>query len=314
MYQKLLKLIKKHKTIIIHRHSKPDGDAMGAQIGLKEALLHNFPTKKIYAVGDSTPRYDFIGKVDLIVDKLYAKALVVVLDTAEPSLISDERYKTGAALVKIDHHVLKTNFGDLEIVDTSFESACGLVAHILLSTKLKINDLAAQALFTGLITDSGRFLYDSVTSRTFDIASKLLEKGAIPGDAYSKLYQDDLKTIRLRAKLGLKFIVTDNKVAYLKNTKEEIKDYDVDFQTISRGMINLMSGIKEVDTWANFSEAEENKIIAEFRSNKYDINKIATKYGGGGHKKASGATLPSWLVVEDVIKELNELAKEKEND
>lgn len=314
MYQKLLKLIKKHKVIIIHRHTKPDGDAMGGQIGLKETLIHNFPGKKIYAVGDNAPRYDFIGKMDNIVDKLYAKALVIVLDTAEPTLISDERYKTGAVLVKIDHHILKTNFGDLEIVDSSFESICGLLTYILLNLKLKINNVAAQALFTGLVTDCGRFLYDSVSARTFDLASKLLEKGAIPGDTYSELYQDDLKTVRLRAKLGLKFIVTDSRVAYLKNTQKDIKEAETDVQTISRGMINLMAGIREIDTWANFTETEDGKIIAEFRSSKYDVNKVATKYGGGGHKKASGATLPTWAVVDDVIKELNKLKEGQEND
>ncbi|MGI6710177.1 MAG: DHH family phosphoesterase [Bacilli bacterium] len=310
MYQNLLKIIKKHRTIIIHRHSKPDGDALGAQIGLKQALIDNFPDKKIYAVGDASPRYDFIGRMDNIIDGLYQRALVIVLDTAEPVLISDERYKMGAFLVKIDHHILKVNYGDLEIVDTSFESVCGLVANILFSLKLKVSAQTAQALFTGIITDSGRFLYDSVTPRTFEIASKLLEKGVNPSLIYGELYQDDLKTVRLRAALGLKFVVTASRVAYLKNTQKDILEAGTDIQTISRGMINLMSGIKEVDTWANFTESEDGKIIAEFRTSKYDVNKIAVKYGGGGHKKASGATLENWDMVDRVIEELNNLKEE----
>lgn len=310
MYQNLLKTIKKYRTIIIHRHSKPDGDALGAQVGLKQALIDNFPDKKIYAVGDASPRYEFIGKMNNIVDALYQKALVIVLDSAEPALISDERYKTGVFLVKIDHHILKVSYGDIEIVDPSFESTCGLIAHILFNLKLKVSPLASQALFTGLITDSGRFLYDSVTSRTFEIAAKLLDKGANPTLIYGELYQDDLKTVRLRAAMGLKFIVTDSRVAYLKNTQKDIIEAGVDIQTISRGMINLMAGIKEIDTWANFTETEDGKIIAEFRTSKYDVNKIAVKYGGGGHRKASGAILDNWDVVACVIEELNNLKEE----
>ena len=89
-----LELLKKYDTVIIHRHTNPDGDAMGSQIGLKNLLLDNFPEKKVYAVGDGAGRFSFMdGSVmDEISDETYRGALAVILDSAEHSLVSDDRY------------------------------------------------------------------------------------------------------------------------------------------------------------------------------------------------------------------------------
>lgn len=89
-----LELLKKYDTVIIHRHTNPDGDAMGSQIGLKNLLLDNFPEKKVYAVGDGAGRFSFMdGSVmDEIPDETYKGALAVILDSAEHSLVSDDRY------------------------------------------------------------------------------------------------------------------------------------------------------------------------------------------------------------------------------
>ena len=161
MYNKILKQIREAKTIIIHRHSRPDGDALGSQIGLKEAIKATFPRKEVYAVGDMTARYMFMGKMDEVEDEKYKDALVFVLDTSEQSMISDERYKSGKYLIKIDHHLQKENFGDIELVDSSYESCCGLVAFLVDRIRLKQTDYGAKSLFTGMVTDSGRFRYDS---------------------------------------------------------------------------------------------------------------------------------------------------------
>ncbi len=122
MYNKILKQIREAKTIIIHRHARPDGDALGSQIGLKEAIKNTFPRKEVYAVGDTTSKYDFIGEMDEVSDEKYQDAVVFVLDSSEQSLISDERYKKGKTLIKIDHHIAKESFGDIELVDSSYES------------------------------------------------------------------------------------------------------------------------------------------------------------------------------------------------
>lgn len=308
MYSKMFEEIQKYERIIIHRHFRPDGDALGSQIGLKEALKFNYPNKEIYAVGDSSERLGFIGELDIIDDSLYKDALVFVLDTPEESMISDERYKTGKTLIKIDHHIQRNSYGDIEIIDTSYESCASLVADILISGNLKINTVSAKALFTGIVTDSGRFRYDSVTPKTFIIASKLLETNFSMADIYSKLYVEDIKIVKLRSLFTLKFKTTKNNVAYIMTTKEEVKEHDVDIFTISRGMVNTMSGIKGIDIWVNFTEDEANNVvIAEIRSSKYNINQIATKYGGGGHLLASGASLKSFDEARSMLEDLDRL-------
>lgn len=315
MYSKIYEEIKKHEVIIIHRHSRPDGDALGSQIGLREALKEYYPNKEVYAVGDSSERLSFIGDLDTIPDTKYKDALVIVLDTPEEVMISDERYKTGKILIKIDHHIPRNSFGDLEIIDTSFESCASLVCDIIFSKNDKLNEKAASCLFTGIVTDSGRFRYDSVNSKTFQIASKLLESNFSMSDIYSKLYIEDLKIVRLRSMFTLKFNLTNNNVAYIMTTKDELKEYGVDFFTASRGMVNTMSGIKGIDIWVNFTEDENNNVVvAEIRSTKYNINQIATKYGGGGHLLASGASLKNFEEAKNMLDDLDKLVEVEINE
>lgn len=310
MYKMFLKKIKEFGTIIIHRHSRPDGDAMGSQIGLKEAILATYPYKKVYAVGDENKKFSFVGKVDEISDDVYKNALVIVLDSSEVNMINDDRYKNGKYLIKVDHHISKSNYGDLNIVDTSEVSCASLIAKLIFKNNMKLSNVGARALFTGIVTDSGRFRYDSVTSDTFSIASKLLKYDFDMSDIYNNLYIEDLSIVKLRAILVSKFEISKKNVAYLKNTKQDIKNYNVDIFTISRGMVNIMSGIKDIDIWVNFTEDENGKVITEIRSSKYNINQVAVKYGGGGHKLASGCTINSFDECDNVIKDLEDLVVE----
>ena len=161
-----------------------------------------------------------------------------------------------------------------------------------METGLKLNSEAAKALYTGMITDSGRFKYDSTTSQTFRVAAFLMEHKFSTTDIYRNLYSDEFKYIKLRAQFVMKVEFTKNNVAYIYTTRDELDKYDADIFSISRGMVGVMSDIKGVDVWANFTETDDG-ILCEIRSSAYNINPIAKKYGGGGHAKASGATLKS---------------------
>ena len=310
MFEKILELIKEYNTIIIHRHKNPDGDAYGCQIGLKEILKANFPEKKILAVGDASARFSFMeGSVmDEVADDEYANALAIVLDTSASALISDERYKTAKATARIDHHIFCENICTIEVTDTSYESCCGLIAELALESGLKLTPLAAKSLYTGMITDSGRFRYDSTSANTFRLASFLMSEKFDTNDIYSNLYADDFSFIRLRAQFVLKIQFTDYRVAYIYTPLEEAKSYGVDSFTISRGMVNTMSEIRGVDIWVNFTETEDG-VLTEIRSSKFNINPIAVKYGGGGHAKASGATLKSREEAMSMLEDLNAFNK-----
>lgn len=307
-----LELLKKYDTVIIHRHTNPDGDAMGSQIGLKNLLLENFPEKKVYAVGDGAGRFSFMdGSVmDEIPYETYKGALAVILDSAEHSLVSDDRYTLAEKTLRIDHHIFCEKFADVEIVETAFESCAGLVTHLAREWGLTINTSAAKALFTGIVTDSGRFRYDSTTPRTFSDAAFLLEKGFNPTEIYDKLYVDDFSMIKMRAGFVLDIRFTKNNVAYIYSDRKKVDSLGVSDFTVSRGMVNVMAEIRGVDVWVNFTESTDGTVLAELRSRNLDINKIAVKYGGGGHLKASGASLKDKAQAMEMLADLDKLVGE----
>jgi phosphoesterase RecJ-like protein len=310
MFTELLEKIKEFDTVIIHRHSNPDGDALGSQIGLKNIIKENFPEKKVYAVGDMTARFSFMedSEMDAIDDGVYTDALAIVLDTSASALISDERYKNAKATARMDHHIYCEKICDIEITDTSYESCCGLITEFAIRTGLRLNPLAAKSLYTGMVTDSGRFRYDSTTSQTFRLASRLLEEKFDTGEVYAGLYADDFNHVRLRAQFILKIQFTEENVGYIYTDKEELAGYGVSTFTISRGMVGTMGDLRGVDIWVNFTETDEG-VLAELRSSKYNINTVAVKYGGGGHMKASGATLKSREEAMAVLEDLNEIIR-----
>jgi phosphoesterase RecJ-like protein len=311
MFQELLNEIKNHQTIIIHRHKNPDGDDLGSQLGLKCIIKENFPEKTVYVVGDSAGHYGFMdgSTMDEIADEVYTDALAIVLDTSARHLISDERYPTAHRTARMDHHIFVEKICDVEVTDTSYESCCGLVTDFALQCGLRLCPCCAKALYTGMITDSGRFRYDSTSSQTFRLASALMEQKFDTNEIYRNLYADDFSKIRLKAQFVLKIRFTDCNVAYIYTTKEELAELNVDTFTVSRGMVGTMSDIRGVDIWVNFTETEQG-VLCELRSSKYNINPIAVKYGGGGHAKASGATVASKEIAMQMLSDLDALTKE----
>lgn len=310
MFEAIHNLIVKYPRIIIHRHKTPDGDALGSQMGLKLLLSDNYPDKEILAVGDMMPRYSFmeISPLDSIDDSAYEGALAIVLDCGAAALISDERYTMAAATARIDHHVFAEKITDEEVIDTSFESCCGMIAAMAMECGWKMSKKAAMSLYTGMVTDSGRFRYDSTTSRTLRLASFLMEQSFDTNEIYRNLYSEDLSFIQLRAKYVLKIQTTEQGVAYIYTPREEAASYGVDDFTLSRVMVGVMGDLRGIHSWVNFTESE-NGVLCEIRSNRYNINPIATKYGGGGHQKASGATLKNRDEAMALLNDLNSLSE-----
>lgn len=310
MFEAILEKIKKYQRIIIHRHNNPDGDALGSQIGLKNIIKDSFPGKEVLVVGDEAGRFSFMegSKMDEVSDDMYKGALAIILDTSASALISDSRYKLAECTARIDHHIFCEKIADIEVTDTSYESCCGLITAFAMESELVVSTLAAKSLYTGMVTDSGRFRYDSTTAQTFRLAAFLRERDFDTNDIYRNLYSDDFKFIRLRAQFVLKINFTDDGVAYIYTTKDELEGYGVDTFSISRGMVGTMSEIRGVDAWVNFTETDAG-VLAELRSSKYNINPIAVKYSGGGHAKASGATLKDREQAMAMLEDLNTIVK-----
>ena len=311
MFKKILEEIKKFDTIIIHRHFNPDGDAMGSQIGLKHILKDSFPQKQIFAVGDNAGHYSFMDDsvMDEVSDDTFKNALSIILDCGSKSLISDERFTLSKKTIRIDHHTYSGCFTDFEVIDSKSESCCGQITRMAMENNLKVSSLAARSLFTGMVTDSGRFRYDSTSAESFREAAFLMERDFDINEIYQNLYADDFKMKQLRAEFILKIKLTAKNVAYIYTTKEELDALDTDTFSISRGMVNTMADIKGVEIWANFTETDSG-ILCELRSGKKSIVHIAVKFGGGGHAKACGATLTSKQQVMEMLSDLDKMMED----
>lgn len=311
MYEDILSKVMGYQNIIIHRHAKPDFDAIGSQVGLKEILAENFPNKHIYVVGDQN-RFDMENDMQTIPNELYQNALVFILDVAVKHMVSDERYKLAKEVIVIDHHKNACDIENVSILlsDATFSACAELITDMALELNLKINPRAASFLYAGMVTDTGRFQWMHKPDRVFLIASMLTGMGAKTTELYDFLYVENLESKQMKNYFSNRFVFEDG-VAYLKNDKDVFEKFKVDVFTVSRGMVNLAAGIDDIKIWLNFTiDPEKNIILGEFRSRGIKIVDIAKKYGGGGHEQACGASLTSWEQVDQVIEDYKQLLKE----
>lgn len=304
----IIKKIKEYDSIVIFTHSSPDFDAIGAQFGLAYSLKGTYPEKKIYTSGETGKRYEGLVTLDNPSDEIIEKSLAIAVDSAATHLLSDQRFSKSPFVIKIDHHIDREPFGDLSYVNTSMSAACEMIAEMIFSHDMYTDLKTAEMLMYGLVTDSGRFLYSSVSGQTFETAARLIGYGIDLDSMYTRLYEEDISIRRLRGRFMTLFEVTENGVAYMKNERKFVEESGIDAFTISRGMVNTMKDLKGVPIWVNFTQ-DDDGIIVDIRSKGHPVNEIASKYGGGGHRRASGALLKDWEEVDRMLKDLDDMAK-----
>ncbi|WP_456364232.1 DHH family phosphoesterase [Priestia aryabhattai] len=300
----VLNIINEYSTIIIHRHIFPDPDALGSQCGLKNIIKESFPHKNVYVVGEEVEELKFICRMDDIPDHIYKDALVIVCDTANLLRISDKRYTLGSYIIKIDHHPNCEPYGDLAWVDPSYSSTSEMIMDLFLSNKdtMTLNAEAARMLYTGIVGDTGRFLYRGTTVQTMEYTAELMKYDFDPQQIYSTLYRKKRNTAKLQGTLLLNYEQTSNGVAYFKITQQILNEFNVDRITASN-LINTLADIEGNKVWALFVEYPE-YIRVRISSAGTVINHIASRFNGGGHPLASGATVYSWQEADDLIRAL----------
>jgi phosphoesterase RecJ-like protein len=306
--ERILNKIKEYNTIIIHGHKRPDGDCYGSQFGLKNLIQTSFPDKKVYVVGEKSAFVDFVGQLDIISDETYRGALSIVVDTAVEDRISDSRYVMGTEIIKIDHHIPVDDYGIIRWVDTSFPSCAQMIAYFYYKFRdeLKITLEGAIAMYTGIVTDTGRFRFRGVSELTHQLAGLMIAHGVDVEYIDGKLGIETLDMISLKGYVYSNFM-TANGFVYLRMTRDIIEKYNVtDEQAAS--MVGLLGGIEGFPVWALFIEYP-GEIRIRLRSNGPTIDQLANKYGGGGHAKAAGAKLNSWDEFPAFIKDVEEVVR-----
>ena len=301
----IIELIKQYETIIIHRHVRPDPDALGSQAGLKEIIKASFPEKNVYIVGEDNPEFEFLVKMDEITDDTYKGALVIICDTANTPRIDDERYHLGEKLIKIDHHPNVDEYGDMLWVNTEASSTSEMIFELFdhgRSLGLKLTDEGARLLYGGIVGDTGRFLFPSTTKKTFNYAAELVAYDFDRPELYQNLYNVEKHILRLKGYILQEFDMFDSGVCAVKLTKEILDKFGVTPDETGQ-LINTLGDVKGIKAWAFFIE-EDDIIRARLRSKGPVINEVAAKYNGGGHPLASGATVYSWDEAEKLISDL----------
>ena len=315
--KKILDKIKQHDRIIITRHFRPDGDGIGSTKGLAGILKLSFPQKEVYVLNEDSSQYlAFLGGEDApIDDEKYADALVIVCDTATTDRISNKKYALGKELIKIDHHIDVKPYGDLSWVEEERSSLCEMIADFWLTFKdeLKIDEEAATCIFTGMVTDSGRFKFSSVDGDTMRRAAALLDVGINTEWIYSNLNLDDFDVFKFEAYVYKKMKISKNGVAYIYVDKAMQKKFKLTNEQASN-VVSYLDGIKGAIVWLAFIQNASGSIRVRLRSRFVTINALAEKYGGGGHDKASGATVHSKKEMKQMLSDADELVKNyKEN-
>ena len=311
MKRQSIDTIAAYETIIIHRHVRPDPDAYGSQLGLKELILANYPEKKVFAVGDHDASLTFMAQPDQVADAVYEHALVIVTDTANTERVDDQRYTKGKMMIKIDHHPNDDAYGDLLWVDTTASSCSEMIYELYEEGKevanWQLSDTAARLLFAGIVGDTGRFQFPSTTAKTFKVAADLITYDFDRNQIFDGMYEMEQKLLNLQGYIYQNFKMDEYGAAHVKLTKELLAEHDIVPSEASL-LVGCLGSVKGICSWVVFIE-EEDQIRVRLRSKGPIINTLAKEFNGGGHPLASGATAYSWKEADDVIIRLQEICK-----
>jgi phosphoesterase RecJ-like protein len=309
-WQKAFELINKNKKFLIMSHKNPDGDSIGSEIALALALLKL--DKKIYIYNSEPPpeRYSKFPKASLIKTekKNFEEDVTIVVDCAEIGRIGEikDSIDFSKPLINIDHHIGNTKFGTVNVLKPDHSSTAEII-YQLIKNEIKMDNEIATYLYIGILTDTGAFRYPNTTSHSLRVASELVAYGVIASqvsefiwftdpEARIKLLGDVLGTMNLYDKISI--MTVTNEMLKKHGAKEEDTEEFIDY-----GL-----SIKGIETAAIIKERADGMLKVSLRSkNSIPVQELAAKYGGGGHRTASGFT-----IKRDIESFKDELKKELE--
>ena len=311
---KIYKEIKKYNEIVIARHIGPDPDAIASEIALRDSILLTFPNKKVYAIGAGVAKFKSYGSLNHPNYNELDKVLLIVLDVPNMGRIDGIENLKYDHILKIDHHPKEDIEANVEWIDEKKSSTCQMVSELILNTHLKLNQKIAENLFLGIVSDSERFSLKNTTPETFDTVSALIKASNIDFTSlYDILYTRPFSEHKFIAYITNNLVIDENKLGYIKISDATLKEYNVDIASPSN-LINGYNFIEELLVWIFITEdVKNNQYKISIRSRGPIINKIASKYNGGGHKFACGARLQTMEEVDNLIHELSMACQEYEN-
>lgn len=306
MKNEIIKYITDSKTILILGHTKPDGDCVGACLAMARYILNQFYNKEVNIyLKDIPSTYDYLNFQDLIINqpKYDVYDLTIALDCADIERIGDKRYFENAKkTINIDHHISNTKFGHINYIKI-VSSTCEIIYELI--TSKNITKKIAQAIYTGIIYDTGIFRHQTTTKKTLQIASELIEFDINFSKIIDKLFYE--KTYKQNKLLGVALanskLILNDKCIYSYISNNEVKKLNIKSGD-TEGIIDQLRSTIGVLCAYFIYEVEPNKFKISFRSNDIvDVCKIAKIYNGGGHIRAAGCSVEG--EIENVINDIN---------
>ncbi len=321
---KFYKYLEKYEKFIITSHENPDGDAIGSEYALCSHLIKCGKKAQILTCESLPDKYKFMDKNNLIniiseeqqIPEDIGDHLLVIIDTNTP-------YNTGniytfleekiSDIFIIDHHENPDEDGDIKeynCIETDASSSCEIVYHIIKNSKLN-NEITfdmAQAMFSGIVYDTGSFIYPKTSALTLAIAASLVEKGVNPSSVYSQMYESNsLSSLKLQSKVfsDIEFY-HDHQIALQIMTKDTLKLFNALYED-GDTIINIPLKCRDIKISVFFKENYKNVMRCSMRSkNSLDVASIARSFGGGGHTTAAGfkCNEPLETIKKKVLKEL----------
>lgn len=310
IYEEILQ----YPTIVVHRHTSPDPDALGSQAGLARSLSEKFPEKRILCAGENDEGdLAWINRMDQVKADDYQGALVITTDTANTERISNKLYDRGDFLIKIDHHPDVDPYADMSYVDPNASSASQIIADFINKEDMPLTEEVAFPLYAGIVGDTGRFMYPATSAHTFEIVAQLTKTGIDISKIARNISDVSFAQAKLQASVMNYMKVDPSGAACAILTQDRLKKLGVNSEQTDC-TVSTPGRIKDVIAWNVFVEKPDGTFRVHYRSKGPVINKLAAKHNGGGHDLASGANAKDMDEVKQIFAELVQVTRKYDKD
>lgn len=310
----IISAIENAPTICIFRHINPDHDALGSQYGLLTWIKETYPDKQVFACGFHTTIKGIVYPEAVEVsDDIIEQSLAIILDSANQERIDDQRFSLAKSRIKIDHHPLVDDYGDLKWVDIAMSSTCEMISTMLMeTTKQSLSYDVSRYLLAGMMTDTLMFSIRSTTSHSLIIAGYLLESGVSINELHQKLFTTSLHEFKYINFIKNKAKVMHGNILAAFITNDELVEYGM-HPNLAKEYIYALANITEIEVWALFIEIKVDDqwlFNGSLRSKRATINTIASQYNGGGHALAAAVKHVTLDQAQHIVQLAHEATKE----
>jgi phosphoesterase RecJ-like protein len=313
---KINTIISDNKYFLITSHKDPDGDSLGSQIAFYNVLKKIGKEVCVFNQGSMPDKYKFLDTENIIkfsADSLPFKpdvVLVIECPTLDRTGYVEKLIPENTYIVNIDHHGDNKSYGNINLVDASSCAVADIIYRIFISARYEITPKIAEALYTAIISDTGRFRFASTTAIGMRTAAELIDKGADPKRIADNLYSNrSPEIVRLLGSTLSSLILAGNgKIGYLTISLDDLKNTNADFEN-SEGFVDNILTVSGVYFGFLFKENSPNEVKVSVRSqNGINAALFAGRFGGGGHDNAAGFVKDGNF--NDVVKQVVQAAEE----